>query len=175
MFSNPQNNIKQLGLAEGMSVADFGSGSGHYVMAASEFVGDSGRVYAIDIQQALLQKIKKTAISENKGNIDALWGDIERVGGTKLKDGSMDAVIIANTLFQVEDKSSTIMEMKRVLKEGGKLMVVDWEDSFGGIGPQPKDIIVESEAVKIFTEDGFALINKFNAGDHHYGLIFSKI
>lgn len=41
-----------------MTVADFGSGSGHYVMALSELVGDRGRVYAIDLQQALLQRVK---------------------------------------------------------------------------------------------------------------------
>lgn len=175
MFSDPKNNIRQLHLTEGMSVADFGSGAGYYVMAASELVGDSGRVYAIDLQQALLQKVKRMMTEKNRENVDILWGDIERIGGTKLGDESVDAVIIANTLFQVEDKSSTAMEIRRVLKEKGKLMVVDWSDSFGGIGPQSGSIVTESSSRKIFTENGFEFDERFDAGEHHYGLIFKRI
>ena len=157
-----------------MTVADFGSGSGHYVMALSELVGDRGRVYAIDLQQALLQRVKNMAMAENIENIDILWGDIENIGGTKLGDESVDAVIIANTFFQVEDKDTTIMEIRRVLKENGKVLVVDWSDSFNGMGPQPNDIVTESVSRKMFTEKGFEFDEDFDAGEHHYGLIFHK-
>ncbi len=58
MFSDPKNNIMRLGLTDGMLVADFGTGSGHYAIEASRIVGNSGRVYAIDIQQALVKKVK---------------------------------------------------------------------------------------------------------------------
>ena len=174
MFSDPKNNIKQLHLTEGMLVADFGSGSGYYTIAASEAVGEDGRVYAIDIQKSLLQKVRNLLTKENKNNVNILWGDIEQVGGTKLKDNSVDAVILANTLFQVEDKYSVISEARRVLKQANKLMVVDWSDSFGGIGPQPKDIMQESNTKQMFTESGFEFINRFDAGAHHYGLIFIK-
>jgi ubiquinone/menaquinone biosynthesis C-methylase UbiE len=174
MFSDPKKNVKELGLSEGSTVADFGSGSGHYVMALSDVVGDSGRVYAIDLQQALLQKVKNMATEDGKENVDVLWGDIESIGGTKLDDESVDAVIIANTLFQIEDKETTIMEIRRVLKDAGKLLVVDWSDSFGGMGPQPDDIIVESNARKMFIEKGFKYDRDFDAGGHHYGLIFHK-
>lgn len=174
MFSDPKNNIKQLGLTEGMQVADFGSGSGHYVMAVSGVVGDRGRVYAIDLQQALLQKVKNMATEENRENIDVLWGDIESIGGTKLGDESVDAVIIANTLFQVEDKDTTIMEIRRVLKATGKVLVVDWSDSFGGMGPQSGDIIVQSKAKEMFIEKSFKFDKDFDAGAHHYGLVFHK-
>ena len=174
MFSDPKNNIKQLGLKEGDRVADFGSGSGHYVIAASEFVGGDGRVYAIDIQNALLQKIKNLATKENRYNIDTLWGDIEQLGGTKLADNSIDSAILANTFFQVENKHNTIAEVRRVLKPKGKLMFVDWADSFSGIGPAPENIVAESEAKQMFVNGGFEFINRFDAGEHHYGLIFIK-
>ena len=174
MFSDPKNNIKQLHLTEGMSVADFGSGSGHYVMAVSELVGDRGRVYAIDLQQSLLQKVKRMVEDAKRENVDVLWGDIETVDGTKLGDESVDAVIIANTLFQLEDKGTTAIEIRRVLKANGRLMVVDWSDSFGGMGPQASNIVTESTARGIFTEKGFEFDNMFDAGEHHYGLIFHK-
>lgn len=174
MFSDPKNNIKQLHLTEGMSVADFGSGSGHYVMAASELVGDRGRVYAIDLQQSLLQKVKRMVEDAKRENVDVLWGDIEAVEGTKLADESVDVVIIANTLFQVENKGATAIEIHRVLKGGGKLMVIDWSDSFGGMGPQTGDIVTESKAREIFIEKGFVFDSRFDAGENHYGLIFHK-
>ena len=174
MFSNPKNNIKQLGLREGMLVADFGSGSGHYAIEASKIVGESGRVYAIDIQQALIKKIKNLATAEHRGNVDVLWGDIEQVGGTKLGDESVDVVIIANDLFQVEEKNNVIAEAKRILKPEGKALAVDWSDSFGGIGPASEDVVIESEARKMFSENGFELMDRFDAGKYHYGLIFIK-
>lgn len=174
MFSNPKNNIMQLRLTEGMLVADFGTGSGHYAIEASRIVGDSGRVYAIDIQQALVKKLKNLAVAENKQNIDVLWGDIEQIGGTKLGDESVDAVIIANDLFQVEDKNNVIVEARRILKPKGKALVVDWSDSFGGIGPKVENIIRESEARELLLENNFEFVERFDAGEHHYGLIFIK-
>lgn len=174
MFSDPKNNIMQLGLREGMSVADFGSGSGHYAIEASRIVGDGGRVYAIDIQQALVRKIKNLATAEHRGNIDVLWGDIEQIGGTKLRDESVDAVIIANDLFQVEEKDNVIAEAKRILKPKGKVLVIDWLDSFSGIGPALENIVRESEARELLLRNGFEFAQKFDAGEHHYGLISIK-
>ena len=142
-----------LGLREGMLVADFGTGSGHYAMEASQMVGNSGRVYAIDIQQARVKKVKNLATAEKRDNIDVLWGDIEQVGGTKLGDEAVDAVIIANDLFQVEEKNNVIIEARRILKPKGKVLVVDWLDSFGGIGPAPENIVRESEARELLLEN----------------------
>jgi ubiquinone/menaquinone biosynthesis C-methylase UbiE len=174
MFSDPKNNIMRLGLREGMLVADFGTGSGHYAIEASKLVGGSGRVYAIDIQQALVKKVKNLAIAENRQNIDVLWGDIEQIGGTKLGDESVDAVIIANDLFQVEDKNNVIIEARRILKPKGKVLVVDWLDSFGGLGPQGDMIVRESQARELLSGNSFEFIEEFDAGEHHYGLIFVK-
>ena len=175
MFSNPKNNIKHLGLKRDMKVADFGAGSGHYTMLASEIVGDEGRVYAIDIQNELLRKIKNLSVSEQRYNIDILNGDIEKVGGAKLGDNTIDAVIFTNIFFQIEKKHNVITEIKRVLKLRGKTMVIDWADSFKGIGPAAEDIVTESEAEKLFIENGFEFVERFDAGEHHYGLIFIKV
>ena len=174
MFSNPKNNIKQFGLSEGMLVADFGSGSGHYTIEASRIVGEHGRIYAIDIQQALIRKVKNLAAAEHMDNIDVLWGDIEQIGGTKLGDESVDAVIIANDLFQVEKRNNVIAEARRILKSKGKVLIVDWLDSFDGIGPRPENIVKESVARELFSGNGFEFVERFDAGEHHYGLIFIK-
>lgn len=173
-FSDPKKNIAQLSVEDGMRVADFGSGSGHYTVAAADAVGDTGRVYAIDIQQALLKKVKNLSTNEHKKNIEVIWGDLERVGGSKLREESMDVVLIANTLFQVENKDAVIKEAYRVLKQKGRLLVIDWTDSFGGLGPQPAYVIHESDARLRIEKGGFVHDRSIDAGAHHYGLIFRK-
>ncbi len=174
MFSDPVKNIEQFKLSKGMFVADFGAGSGFYTMSAAKSVEDRGRVYAIDVQKDLLQRIKNEANIKQIPNIEIIWGDVEKIGGTKLKDDSIDAVIIANIFFQAADKNNICLEARRVLKKGGKALVVDWLDSFGGLGPRQNDVVPPSMAKEIFQKNDFALEKEFNAGEHHYGLIFKK-
>lgn len=172
-FSSPDNNIKYLNLEPQMVVADFGVGSGAYAMAAAREV-PGGKVYAIDIQKDLLAKLKKEASHQNLNNIEILWGDIENVGGVKLTDNSADVVIVSNVLFQAEAKYQLALEAKRILKPAGRLLFIDWSESFGGLGPQAGDIVTAEEAEKIFSEAGFNVSKSFPAGPHHYGIIFVK-
>ena len=173
-FSDPKKNLIKFGLEEGMRVADFGSGSGHYTLAASELVGESGLVYAVEIQQPLLKKVKNLSTDEHRKNIEVIWGDIEKKRGSKLADDSMDVVIMSNVFFQFEDKKSALKEAYRVLKSKGRLFFVDWTDSFGGLGPQPEYIVTENDAKKIVSENNFIYERTIDAGTHHYGLLFRK-
>ena len=173
-FANPQHNIEQLELNHGMKVADVGTGSGTYVLMAAKIVGDNGKVYAVDIQHELLSKLRTESKHQNIHNIEFVWGDAEKKGGTKIKDAVADAVIISNVLFQVENKRGMIFEVARLLKPGGKMMVIDWTDSFGGLGPRPKDVFAKVEAKSLLMEAGMSLLKEFDAGAHHYGFIFVK-
>lgn len=174
-FSNPTQNVRHFGFKEGMHVADFGSGSGAYTLALATLVGRSGVVYAVDIQRDLLTRIQNNATQEGHENVEIIWGDIESSESIGIKDGLLDGVVLANTLFQVEDKIAAIKEAWRVLKPGGILAVIDWTDSFGGLGPQQNHVITQTEATLICTDNGFAFKNEFNAGEHHYGLVCIKM
>lgn len=174
MFSDPQNNIDQLALAAGMQVADFGAGSGFYTMAMARAVLPNGRVFAVDIQKDLLQKLKNGAKQNHLGDIDVIWGDLEHLGGTKLRESSLDAVVAANLFFQIENKDSLCLEIKRVLKLNGRTLVIDWAGSFGGVGPLDKDIISKIKMTSLFHDHGFVLDREISAGAEHYGLIFRK-
>lgn len=172
MFSQPEKNIEQFHVDPGMSVADLGSGAGFYSLAVSDVVGDTGTVYAIDVQKDLIQKLKNEADKRQKKNIKTIWSDIEEVHGSTLNDAVVDRVLIANTLFQVEHKEGLIKEAHRILRKNGKMLLVDWSDSFGGLGPHKEDVIIEERAKKICEENGFVFEKKISAGDHHYGMIF---
>jgi ubiquinone/menaquinone biosynthesis C-methylase UbiE len=171
MFSDPQRNIGELGLQPGMSVADMGAGTGFYTFEAAQQVGSSGKVYAIDVQKDLLQKLKNSANTSRLFNVEVVWGDIEKIGGTRLRDASVDRVISSNVLFQLTDKSSYCLEIKRILKQGGKVMVVDWS-SATPLGP--KTVVSEIQARQLFEKAGFVTDSSFSAGDHHYGILFKK-
>jgi ubiquinone/menaquinone biosynthesis C-methylase UbiE len=172
-FSSPHDNILQLGLHEGMTVGDFGAGSGHYARAAAAIVGHSGKVYAIDVQEDVLKHLKLNSHVDHQAIIETIWGDIEKPGGSHLRDATLDAAILANTLFQTTERPALLAELKRTLKSGGKLLVIDWAGSYGGMGPTKENVMPEHEAEAFFITGGFHKVKSFRAGSHHYGIIFT--
>ena len=173
-FADPKANIHAFRLGPGMLVADFGAGIGAYTLAAAHAVGRRGRVYAIDVQQELLGRIKSAASREKLENVEIVWGDIESKGGSKLPDESVDAVIISNALFLMEHKDGAVEEVSRILRKKGKALVIDWKDSFGGLGPVESAVITEKEARALFERHGFLPERDIQAGAHHYGIVFKK-
>lgn len=173
-FSDPQRNIKELGISEGMRVADFGAGSGFYAIAAARAAGPDGKVYAIDVQQESLSHVKDLARKEHLGNVEVVRGDLEEIGGSQLGDGVADVVIASNILFQVEDKKIFLQEAWRVLKPKGRILVVDWKDSYGGMGPHPDQVVPERVARRLCDDVGFVFYKDVRAGDHHYGMVMHK-
>jgi len=175
MFSDPDKNIEQFDLGSGNYVADFGAGTGFYSFAAAEAVGREGKVYAVDVQKPMLEKLKAEAHNiRHLNNVEVVWADLEHIGGTRLRESSMDAVIAANVFFQLEKKDNACMEIRRILKNGGRVLVVDWSSSFGGLGPQSTDVFSEDQAKKLFEKHGFKEDRTIGAGAQHYGIIFRK-
>ncbi|MBP6908362.1 MAG: class I SAM-dependent methyltransferase [Candidatus Pacebacteria bacterium] len=172
MFSDPEKNIAQFGLREGMKVADLGSGTGYYTRAVSSRVGPSGHVYAIEVQKGLVKRLESELKELGYKNVECIWADVETKGGTKLADESVDAVILSNILFQVSDILGLITETRRILKHGGKVLVVDWVQSFDGMGPAPYTVVPEKKARDMFRERGFKEIQTISAGPYQYGIIF---
>ena len=173
-FSKPQEVVAHFRLTAGMTVADFGTGSGAYALALAldRAVGPEGRVYAIDIQKELLARLAREAGSLHLRNLEVIRGDLEQAHGSTLADSSVDFVVIANLLFQTSAKYTLVCEAKRILKPEGRVALVDWSGSFGGIGPKPEQVLPPAEAKKVFAEAGFSFRNDFPAGDQHYGLMF---
>src|SRR4051812_46078127 len=108
MFSDPVKNVEKCGIQPGMDIADLGSGSGFYTIAAAKALASTGRVYSIDAQKDLLLKLKNNATREGLYNVEVIWGDIEKENGTKLRESSIDLVFLCNVLFQMADKKNII-------------------------------------------------------------------
>ena len=176
-FASPEENIKELHLKENSVVVDLGCGTGHYVFAvahALNALGKDGTVYAVDVQKSLLDKVSSEANRMGLANVRAIWGDIDIVGGTKLGDAIADFVIVSNVLFQSEHKENFLREAARLLKPTGQMLVIDWSDSHGGMGPT-QDMVVRPEIVaQVLHGIGYFKKRDFPAGAHHWGAIFAK-
>lgn len=173
-FVIPEVVVSHFHIKEGDMVADFGAGSGHFLRTLSIRVG-SGRVYACEIQKSLVEKISEMARSQHLTNIYPLWCDLEEKGGVPLKEDALDVGILVNTLFQVEDKQSACAEIYRLIRPGGRLVVIDWTDSHGGLGPHADHVCDATTTKNLFESCGFVLEQTYPAGAHHYGLAFKKV
>lgn len=173
-FVAPETVVSHFNILNGDVVADFGAGSGYYLEAIASRTGE-GKVYACEIQKQLVERIGERARQHGLRNVFPLWCDLEEVNGIKIPTGTVDTGVLINTLFQIEDKEAAIREMNRVLRQGGKFFIIDWSESFGGMGPQAGDVVSKADAVALCERNGFVLDREFPAGDHHYGLAFRKI
>ena len=170
MFSDPLKNLKAFGLKEDNIVADLGAGTGFYSIALGHIVG-RGKVYAVDLNKDFLGTIKNKAREAHLNNVEIFWGDVSKLGGTKIGDGIVDAVVASNILFQIEDKEQFILEIKRILKQKGRVLLIDWSQS-PIIGQ--KTIVPKEKAREMFEKKGFVLDRDIDTGEHHYGMILIK-
>jgi hypothetical protein len=147
----------------------------HYVAPPSDTLKDE--------MNAFLNWFNKQDSTLIKAAIAHLWfvvihpfddGDVEQQGGVGLADGLADIIIISNVLFQAKSMYTLALEAKRILKQSGRIMIIEWSESFGGLGPQPVDVVPIEEVKRTFGSAGLVFVSEFPAGEHHYGLIFSK-
>jgi len=173
-FLNPDKIVSEFGIKEGMIIADFGSGAGYFTILLAQRVGTGGKVFALDIQESALDNVRVRAKAAGLENVETIRSNLEVLGSSGLADNSQDIVLLANILFQSEQKGDIVKEAKRVLKEGGSLVVIDWKMGAGGFGP-PDNLRTDEIAMRsLVMGEGLALEKEIDAGQFHYGMIFKK-
>lgn len=178
IFLDPQKVFDELHVAEGMHVADFGSGAGYFTHLLADRVGQYGRVYAFDNNQDLLGTILSEARRKHYGHVRIVHADLAS-SDKALIDESVDRILIANTVFSLTEKNFIFGHAFSLLKNGGKVTVIDWkpreDKSIKGIGPHSDHHVAESEMEKLASFAGLVKERNFFAGNHHYGIVFKKI
>ncbi len=168
-FLNPEEVLKQLKLKSSMTAADFGSGSGGWVIPLAKKL-EGGKIYAIDILEEPLSALRAKTKLEKIFNVETISADIEK--GVDIFEGSCDLVLMTNLLFQVNDQKRVFETAEKILKKGGKVLVVDWkEDAI--IGPK-EGRVLSGEVKRIAEGVGFKLEKEFEASTYHFGLILVK-
>lgn len=173
-FLQPERAILRLEVRPGMQVADFGCGTGHFSIPLARLVGEAGKVFSIDVQKQSIDLIKSRANLEHLLQIETIWADLEGSSGSHLPANSIDFVIISNILFQVVEKDSVVREAYRILKTDGRLAMIEWDDTPFPAGPGPELRIAKKTARTLAEGNRFVMEKEFDAGSHHYGLLFKK-
>ncbi len=168
-FLNPEEVLKGINLKKDMTAVDLGCGSGGWVMPLAKKL-KKGKVLANDILEEPLSALRAKAKLEKISNIETILADVEK--GTDIAESSADLVLMTNLLFQSENRNKVLEEGKRILKKGGKILVVDWNlDAPLG----PKEGRISPEEIKKLAQDiGLKIEKEFKASNFHWGLIFKK-
>jgi ubiquinone/menaquinone biosynthesis C-methylase UbiE len=118
----PRKNIlKEVGIKPGFHVLDYGCGPGSYIIPLAELVGESGKVYALDIQPLAIRKVQGIASKKKLANVETILSDCK----TGLHRNSLDAVLLYDVLHHLSDPHKVLKELHRVLKPDGILSFSD--------------------------------------------------
>ncbi|MCD7035946.1 methyltransferase domain-containing protein [Metabacillus sp. GX 13764] len=131
--------LKNLAIEKHEHLADFGAGNGYFAVPMAKKT--SGKVYAADIELTMLNMLRQRAEEENLQNISYLESDLNRVN---LPDSSIDKGLASFVLHEVSDLKAVLKELTRVIKQDGKLLIIDWAKEETESGP-PLDHRISSE------------------------------
>lgn len=161
--------LEAVGLEIGGIFLDVGCGDGYISIAASNLVGDQGKIYALDVYPESIETVKKEIKDKKLDNTDAILADISK--NITLDSDSIDIVLMANVLHgfvadgEVEDVMKNIV---KVLKPDGVFAVVEFRKLEGSRGP-PFNVRISPEEVSIILKDnGFEITDKHEIGEYHY-------
>jgi len=173
-FLDTDRIVSMLGVMPGWHVADLGCGTGYFTIAFARAVGKDGVVSAVDIMTEPLESVKGRAEAMGMNNVTPIRADLEVLGGTKIPDNSQDISILANTMFQSQKKEAMLAEAVRMLKPGGRLVVIEWKKGVPGFGP-PDALRTDEEAMRaLVTAAGVRFERTIEAGLFYFGHIYTK-
>jgi ubiquinone/menaquinone biosynthesis C-methylase UbiE len=166
---------KELNLQVGVSFLDLACGRGAYCLAASDIVGEKGRVYGVDLWEEGIELLKSAAAAKDITNIDAIVSD----AGMKfpVDEHSIDVCLMATVLHDfVEDRidQKVLHETERVVKPNGILAIMEFKKIDGPPGP-PRHIRLSPEQVDdLLTPFGFKQEHSADVGPYNYLLLYKK-
>ncbi len=121
LFMPRKDILAEVGIRPGFCVLDYGCGSGSYITAASELVGRSGKIYALDIHPLAIESVQRIATNARLTNVETIQSDCK----TGLSDDSIDVVLLYDMFHKLSDPDSVLEELHRVLKPDGILSFSD--------------------------------------------------
>ena len=155
----------RVGVAEGATVVDVGSGTGFFARPAARMVGPRGHVYAVDISRELSVHLSQRSQAEGLRQLEAVTSTARAI---PLSSAIADVVLLATVLHDISP--STITEAVRLLRPTGVLVDVDWNASVRTIGP-PLEIRLSTEAAAdLLARHGLRVVDSWIPGPYHYAL-----
>jgi arsenite methyltransferase len=169
-YQKPHEVVMALGLKDGERIADIGAGSGYFALRFAQHVGPAGQVLAVDINPDMIlhlnQRIRDARV-ENVRTILALPGD------PLLAPSSVDRIFICETWHHIADHPQYLALLKKTLKPGGQVVIVDFHKKPTPGGPPPEMRISREDVLKEFEQGGFRLLEEHGFLPYQYFLVFA--
>ena len=146
--------LNEVGIKPGFTVLDFGCGPGSYIIATRKLIGESGKLYVLDMHPLAMAAVRRLIARKNLNNVEAIHSEAR----TGLPDNGIDVALLYDVLHGLHDPQTVLGELHRVLKPEGIL-------SFSDHHMKGHEIATALTAGKLFR-----LVSK---GEHTYG--FAKI
>jgi arsenite methyltransferase len=177
MLENPQRDAEQkpeeviaaMALKNGETIADIGAGSGYFAFRFARHVGNNGRIYAVDINSDMVLFMNRHIRDLKLKNVVTI---LSAPDDPLLPDASIDRFFICNTWHHVENRGNYMQLMKKMLKPGGQVVIVDYKKKQLPVGPPPEMKIGRREVVEQFESGGFKLIKEHSFLPYQYFLVF---
>ena len=176
LWPDPERTLEDLGIEPGMSLADVGCGDGHFTLAAARLV-DEASVYAIDIDETLLEAVATAATTDGLTNVETVSGDARQL--VDLLPEPVDCVLIANTFHGVEEQVELVEQSYRTLRPDGQFIIVNWHDlpreetTVAGTERGPPEALRMSPANtrEVLVSASFDYIEAIDLPPYHYALV----
>lgn len=167
---NPKNSLIKAGFTENMILCDIGAGTGVFTFPATEI--SKNDIYALEISDRMIELLTNRMAERNIKNLK-----IKKVDSTVLpvENNSCDMAIMVTVFHEVEKQELMIDEIKRILKQKGKLMIIEFHKRKTPMGPPVDHRIAEEYVEEMGNSRGFKTIDKFSLGDNFYSIIFEFV
>ena len=169
-WQKPADAVAALQLRPGMRVADLGAGTGYFSRYLAAAVGDSGTVFAVDTEPGFVAHLRERAEHEHTPNIVPVLASADN---PRLPAGSIDLVLIVDTVHHIDDRINYLRRLQRVLKPGGRVAVIDFKKQPDiPVGPPLEHKLARAQVVEEFTGAGYRLVREPDILPYQYFLIF---
>ncbi|MGD0577596.1 MAG: class I SAM-dependent methyltransferase [Bryobacteraceae bacterium] len=164
-WQKPHEVLEALHLKGTETIADIGAGTCYF---ARRFARHAAQVYAVDIDAKLLEFCKKDAPANLK-TVLSLPDD------PKLADGASDIIFFCDVMHHIENRSAYLERVRRALRNGGRVVVIDFHKRPLPVGPGPEMKIARETMVEEFKQAGFQRVEEYDFLPYQYFLVFARI
>ena len=169
-YQKPHEVITALNLKEGEVIADIGAGSWYFTFRLAHHVGDTGRVYAVDVSPDMIMHLNRRIRDLGATNVVTI---LSAPDDPLLMDGSIDRFFICDTWHHIADHSRYLALLKKMLKPGGQVVMIEFKKAQTPVGPPMEMRIDRDDLLKEMDTNGFKLATEHTFLPHQYFLVFS--
>ena len=162
--------LRNLGLKDGMQVADIGAGSGYHSVRIARRIG-SGRVYAVDVSPEMIDHLNDRLNRESIRNVSCVLGSEQDI---PLKEGTIDLILMVDVYHEFSHPYEMAQVMRRILRDDGRICLVEFRGEDASVPIKTIHKMAEAQAVREFEASGFELERNISNLPWQHCLVFRK-